>query len=359
MSILIEALSLVVPRRVLDVSWPDGADGWFCHAYLSDDVRHAVMDDHLACVSALDPEPLLALVEELKELGVVVSDDGRAYDLVMVDQETGPVLPADWLVVERHAHGFTRAWHAAGMWADGEPGELDTPRDWRLEHSWRLIRHDVRDGNDDWLRLSADDDGLETWIDFSTGQMNQALPEMPRVVTVEPSSGRTTVEPPALGRAVADLREVLQSRGIPYRIDLEHGCVIIPFATEAVDRVQVVATPIRHGEALRCSAVLPDLIDPDVVPAVQRLATQLVDAGSPSLIEIDLATRTVQVVTRVSAAAAGDPLGHMERMIAFAADQASRIGDAIVMLLIGVEPSVEWADGIARHRPAAGPGTAT
>jgi hypothetical protein len=336
MSVLIEAVCLVVPRRVLDVSYPGGTEAYLEATAARDGVRFAIADDHVTSVGSYDGDVLVTIVQELMELGLVWSDGGRAYDCIIVDQEMGPAIPCDWLEVQRHPHGFTQAWHAVGAFAPGAAGDLVAPEGWRLEVSWRLTRTDVRDGNDDWLQLATDDDGLETWLDFSTGRMNRALPEEPKVLPVDHDAAKT-VTLPVLGPALGAVRAVLDLREIPYRLDVEHGYVSVPIAAGDVDRVQVMVSPIENGEALRCDAVLPDRVAASTLPHVQALAAALRAACPGCAVRVDGQTRTVHVTTWLRPQGARDRLKAVERALCHAAEQAGRVHAAIALAAAGEE----------------------
>lgn len=334
MSVLIEAVCLVVPRRVLDVSYPGGTEAYLVAAAAREGVRFAIADDQVTSVGSYDGDVLVTIVRDLIELGLIWSDGSRAYDCIIVYQETGPAIPCDWLEIQRHPHGFTQAWHAIGAFAPGTPGDLVAPEAWRLEVSWRLTRTDVRDGNDDWLQLATDDDGLETWLDFSTGRMQRALPDEPKVLAVDHDAGKT-VTLPALGPALRAVRAVLDLREIPYRLDVEHGYVGIPIAAGDVDRVQVMVSPIEGGEALRCDAVLPDRVAAAALPHVQAVAAALRAACPGCAVRVDGQTRTLHVTTWSRPEGARDRLKTVERALCHAAEQAARVHAAIALAAAG------------------------
>jgi hypothetical protein len=51
---------------------------------------------------------------------------------------------------------------------------LSTPEGWTLESSLKLKRIDIRNFPDRALKL-ADENGIETWLDFQTGQITTRL----------------------------------------------------------------------------------------------------------------------------------------------------------------------------------------
>lgn len=329
-SVLIEALALVVPKRVLDVSYPGGIPAFVDALQSADHPPRFVCDGdaRLVVASYFDPDHLVHAAESLVAHGIVWVDDGKCVEIACVDQECGPTMPCDWLVVERHRHGFTHAWKT-----HFDPGDLEVPQGWRLEQSWRLERSDVRAGSEDWLRLD-EVDGIETWIDFSTAQMTQGLSQNPPIVSVD-STPAAKPPVPVLGRTLDAVRSVLELREIPYRIDLEHRRIVIPFATDDVDRVQVMATREADGERLRCEAVLPDRVPSVELGHVRAVAARLDAISWRCAMWLDDGTRTVHVTTWTSLHEVEDPLATVESGLGRSADHAGRVGGALRRLAAG------------------------
>ena len=170
MSVLIEALSLVIQRITLDLSWPGGADA-FLEAMCAPDcpARRLCSDDKLVSVSFFSPDDALAVVAGLRENGLIELDDQRFHDLALVDQREGPTMPCAWLEWKQHRDGFTYAWLAGT-----EPGDMAAPADWTAEQSARLTRTDLRDEPGRMLKLAEEGD-IETWLDFQTGQVTVGM----------------------------------------------------------------------------------------------------------------------------------------------------------------------------------------
>ena len=170
MSILIEALSLVVRRITLDVSYPGGADA-FLEAMCADDcpARRLCSDDKLLSVSFFTPDDATTVVDSLRKHGIVELEGNTLHELAIIDQREGPTLPCDWLEWRQHRDGFTYAWLAGT-----EPGDMAAPADWTAEQSRGLTRRDLRDEAGRMLKL-AEDGELETWLDFRTGAITTGL----------------------------------------------------------------------------------------------------------------------------------------------------------------------------------------
>ena len=145
MAVVIEAICLVVPRHVLDVSFPGGTDAFLEEAAANESVRYAIADAHLTAVSTFDPEVLDPLIERMADFGILGLDipgdcGDNAFEFVFVDMQTGPVIPCMWLSVTHHRHGFTFV-----EMRNRPTSTFIAPHGWLLEQSWRLTRSDIRD----------------------------------------------------------------------------------------------------------------------------------------------------------------------------------------------------------------------
>ncbi len=171
MSVLVEALSLIVPRIVLDVSYPGGTDAFMNKMCEPDQpCRRICADDELVSVSFFRAEGVCSLASKLGELGIVSVDDEQFQEFAVVDQASGPTLPCDWLEWSKHEEGYTYCWKKGS-----DPSPMHTPADWTAEQSRALVWCDTRDEPGRCLQLS-DKDGLEIWLDFQTGEIVEGLP---------------------------------------------------------------------------------------------------------------------------------------------------------------------------------------
>ena len=166
MSVLIEAMSLVVPRILLDDRYPGGAEAYIRNLNRpSSEARYAIADQHLVCASYFDIHSAERAALPLLDHGFVELDNETFHDFAIVEQEEGPTRACLWLMWSHDRTGLTRAWFSgAGA------GELVTPEAWAPEMSSRLKRTDIRDIPGRALRLAIDE-GVETWLDFDTGRI--------------------------------------------------------------------------------------------------------------------------------------------------------------------------------------------
>lgn len=234
MSVLIEALTVVVPRSALEAKFPGGTEAYIAAAAASESpARYAVADEQLTAVSYLAPEEATRLIDSLLELGLVESEDNVAGDIAFVDQHYGPSTECAWLEWKRHDDGYTYCWLAGA-----EPGELAVPESWSPAQSIALVRHDIRDEPGRMMRL-AEEDGLEIWLDFKTGRQIAAVPQ-PASEGAEPSrsEGEGTATKGKRRRRkrvasiMATMRRALEEQGWRYAVVEEAPLVAFNVAGE-------------------------------------------------------------------------------------------------------------------------------
>ena len=170
MAVLIEAITLVIPKLVLDLSWPGGSDAFLDGTLKLDRPPRFVCDGdpHLANVSFYDPDHASPVHRMLIEGGLIEVDDRQFVDFAFVDQRYGPAMPCPWLEWKRHPDGFTFAWKAGT-----DPGDMAAPDDWTAERSRSMTRTDARDTGR--LFKLAEEEEFETWLDLLTGQIHEGL----------------------------------------------------------------------------------------------------------------------------------------------------------------------------------------
>ena len=174
MSVLVEAMTLVVPIIVLARRFPAWPTGFFQHlARPSAEHRYACSDGRLLAVSFFDARAAERLAAVLEIGGLREGADGASADFAFVDQYEGPEHSYDWLEWTRERSGFTHAWLSGS-----EPGSLAAPRHWTAEHSLRLKRTEVSIAHASEVCL-ADENGIETWLDFRTGRVRTATIGLP------------------------------------------------------------------------------------------------------------------------------------------------------------------------------------
>ena len=203
MSVLIEALTLVVPRRELDMRFPGGTSA-FLEATLGLERPPRFVcggDAHLVNLSFYDADHLAPAADLLLAHGFVDVEANRVVDVAYVEQRFGPTMPCDWLEWRNHADGFTYAWLAGT-----EPGDMAAPIDWTPERSRAMLREDIRDDRERMNKL-AEENGIETWLDTSTGRQIVSLAAREALVE-QGAAGGTAVSRTKAARVAARSGEV-------------------------------------------------------------------------------------------------------------------------------------------------------
>lgn len=170
MSVLVEAFSVVIRKASLESSYPGGLGGFLARTMRhSAEHRYICMDQHLVCMSFFSPDAAERAIVPLVNAGMIDVIDDEFISVAIVDQRYGPTLLCRWLSWKRNQDGFTSAWLAGKT-----VGDLATPDGWTPDQSLNLQRVDIRNFPDRAMRL-AEEDGMETWLDFNTGRITRRL----------------------------------------------------------------------------------------------------------------------------------------------------------------------------------------
>ena len=360
MSILIEALCLVVPNRVLDVSYPGGAPAFIDDLSTRDDLRYVITDGILCAASMFDPGVAVELANHLEEHGIVGAEDRQALEFVLTDMEVGTTIPCDWIETVRHPHGFMIAWAVPG-----ERGPMAVPGDWDPSRSWGLGREDVRNTPERNVIL-AREEGFDTFLDLETGRIDQALGTVSPVVTV----GSSAPEEPdtwqlvdGLTPSLQTVQAVLQRVGIPYHVDKELGAIRIAFlcdvrvddeaggtvSREIPQRVLVTEGPGVHG--VTCTTVLPLRVPSHLRADAAKIARAIMVMGGTLSLDFEPLTGTVAIIISTLADELMDP-AVAERVVANASPVAGSCYEELVSWLQGNESVPLTAMNITSHEPA-------
>ncbi len=126
MSILAEALSIVVENKVLAASYPGGVTGF------ARDCPNASFctDGRLSRVGFLSPRDTRFFLGLLEAAGLHSRARARAPEVAVVDQNVGILHPCLWIEFGHSDEGLPVCWHAAHR-----PGRLAVPPDWQPEQS--------------------------------------------------------------------------------------------------------------------------------------------------------------------------------------------------------------------------------
>jgi len=95
MSLLIEGISVVIRRTAIEEKYPGGFDGFKA----SVPNKTFCADDDLARVGFMAPVDVKSFCESLEGHGLTYLIDGIAHDIVVIDQQRGPLVPCEWVEV--------------------------------------------------------------------------------------------------------------------------------------------------------------------------------------------------------------------------------------------------------------------
>jgi hypothetical protein len=160
MSVLVEAISVIVRRSSVESRYPGG------NAQYERDCpnRTFCADEHLTRVGFMAPLDVKSFVEQLGKLGFVHVRDGKAIDIAVVDQMHGPTAECDWLEAGKHPDGYAAAWLAGTL-----PGGFCHPEGWQVGQSSKLTFSPNTEVDERFIRL-AREDNVDTLLDLETGR---------------------------------------------------------------------------------------------------------------------------------------------------------------------------------------------
>ena len=93
MAVLVEGISVVTRRDAIEKKMPGG---WAQFRSLVPN-ETLCFDDQLARVGFLDPGAVSAFIDQLESEGLIFIVDGQPVDFAVLDQQTGPTTPCDWI----------------------------------------------------------------------------------------------------------------------------------------------------------------------------------------------------------------------------------------------------------------------
>jgi hypothetical protein len=116
-AVFVEFISVVVRRDAIDERYKGGWDSFV------DDVPNRTMcaDRHLARVGFMSPTDAKIYVDSLERKGLTYLRDGKAVDLVVVDELRGPMVDCDWIEHGQTALDAERSVRACRMHRDDDP----------------------------------------------------------------------------------------------------------------------------------------------------------------------------------------------------------------------------------------------
>lgn len=152
MTVLVEAISVVIRRDSLEVKFLDGIKGFqnivpnqtFC------------ADNELVRVGFMTPQDVREFIELLEKVGLEFIQNDRAVDITVVDQMKGPTMKVDWLEFARlsineRGDKVSACWFfdsprlADGLHMSKKNMSLATPMGWSFEKSLAASHTRIKD----------------------------------------------------------------------------------------------------------------------------------------------------------------------------------------------------------------------
>jgi hypothetical protein len=116
-AVFVEFISVIVRRDAIDERYTGGWDSFV------EDVPNRTLcaDGSLARVGFMSPTDTKIYVDGLERKGLTYLRDGKAVDLVVVDELRGPMVDCDWIEYGQVALDGDRSVTACRMHGEDEP----------------------------------------------------------------------------------------------------------------------------------------------------------------------------------------------------------------------------------------------
>jgi len=132
MAVLVEGISVIIQRSVIEEKYPGGWQGFVAGA----PNKTLCADEELARVGFMTPVDVEAYVKHLGQYGFQYLAEGEAIDLVVADQLRGLLAECDWCEFSQVSGGSNNLDRIAGCRAVGSKAKtLSCPDGWKYEGS--------------------------------------------------------------------------------------------------------------------------------------------------------------------------------------------------------------------------------
>jgi len=165
--VLIEAISVVVKRRAINLSFPGGWDAF------KDAVPNSTLcyDNELARVGFMHPHDVERFVKGLVASGLRYIENGEAQDLTVMDQSGGPMVATPWVETGTLRIDEIGGPVTACRLVDSDDWRLVTPAAWKYAGSMSQNNGFVDDDEaKKHLKFLRTDNGVDVYLDTRTGK---------------------------------------------------------------------------------------------------------------------------------------------------------------------------------------------
>ena len=162
MSVLVEAISVIVRKNTLEQKYPGGLN-----RYIQDcPNRTFCMDEHLTRIGFMTPSDVGSFIGSLQIKGLIFLHNGSAIDIAVVDQREGLTMPCDWIEFGSDPAGFSKCW-LKGAKSD----QVAVPQGWKLEGSLSASFNFIDAQKvEQQLQFLRQEDGIDVFFDKETGK---------------------------------------------------------------------------------------------------------------------------------------------------------------------------------------------
>ncbi|MAF84042.1 MAG: hypothetical protein CL797_08070 [Chromatiales bacterium] len=168
MSVLVEAISLIIRIEAIERCYPSGLKG------LKNFPPNGTLcyDHSLARLGFMVPFDVGNYIERLEAMGFKFLVDGKAHDMVVVNQKYGPTTPCDWLeVIYFDIDDDPDQRVMAALISGEDPDPMAAPDGWTPEQSINLEGNFVTsDKIAERLTFVRQDDSVSVYLDKETGK---------------------------------------------------------------------------------------------------------------------------------------------------------------------------------------------
>ena len=185
MSVLVEALSVIVRCTTLEAKYPGGVEGY----RRASPNRTFCADENLTRIGFMVPADAQRWIDHLVTVGLSFAVEGMAGEIVLIDQLTGPTKPCRWLKGGKNPRGFSAVWLAGT-----EPGELAHPPGWTPNQSASFTRVPTNAVADRVLHMTSVS-GVDVLLDFKSGKevyVGRVL-DIPAEPVIAPGTAQETI----------------------------------------------------------------------------------------------------------------------------------------------------------------------
>lgn len=108
MSVLVEAINVIIRRETIERKYPGGVDAYQRNC----PNRTFCADEHLTRVGFMGPADTRKFIGLLIALGFVLLDGEKFVDIAIIDERVGLTKKCDWLVAGKFSDGWAGCWLA-------------------------------------------------------------------------------------------------------------------------------------------------------------------------------------------------------------------------------------------------------